>query len=606
MEHTEQTIPALLQRNASEFGDLPAITSLDDPEAGTLSWAEFRGEIAVLARGLAHFGLRPRDRMLIQASSRPEHWIADLAAVHISAIPSTVYATLSPEQIEYVARHSSARIVVLEGAEQLERWRAVLDELPELAHVVLLDPAAVPENDSRFVSWAALRANGAELHEADPEAFERGLANIRPDDPIAMIYTSGTTGPPKGVVLSHRNVVHEADAVETMHETPMHPSNIAYLPLAHIAERELSIYIPIFKAGHVHTLADPTAVVGALGKVHPTGFFGVPRVWEKVATGLRGMVAGAPEERKEALSAATELVREGYRLRNEGKEVPDDLAARIAEADRTVIGGIRQLLGLDNVRTAVSGAAALPVDVLHFLAGFGIEIMEVWGLSETTGAATANTARSFRAGTVGRPVPGVQVRTGDDGELFVRGPIVFPGYLAEDGSIRSATDADGWLPTGDIGTIDEDGFVTITDRKKELIITSGGKNIAPTQVEGLIRQHPLVGQVAAIGNGRPYLSALITLDEEAVPAWASANGIEQSDPAALASHPRVLEALDDAVAAANERLARAEQIKRYRVLPATWTPESGEVTPTLKLKRAVIGERYRAEIETLYQTGEAR
>ncbi|MBN6033947.1 long-chain fatty acid--CoA ligase [Amycolatopsis sp. 195334CR] len=598
-----QTIPKLLARNATEHGDRPALTSLDDADLPTLTWAALRDEIAAVARGLGELGLGTGDRMLIMAANRPEHLVADLAATHLAAIPCTAYSTLSPEQIEFVATHSAAGVVVLGGATEIERWSTVFDDLPALRHVVVMDADAVPSDDKRFVSLAEVRTRGAELHAADPSVFEQTWQRISPDDPLSMIYTSGTTGEPKGVVLSHRNAIHEAYAVHHLHDTPMHVDTVGYLPLAHIAERELSLYMPITYAGHVHTLADPSGIVAALGRVRPQGFFGVPRVWEKMVAGLRNMLAAAPEENRKALTAANELLQEGYKLRSAGKEVPAELAERIAQTDEAVLAPVRKMLGLDRLLLASSGAAALPVEVLYFIAGLGVEIEEVWGLSETTGAATSNTASGFRAGSVGRPVADVEVKVGEDGELLVRGPIVFLGYLQPDGSIKSAVDEEGWLATGDIGTVDEDGYVFITDRKKELIITSGGKNIAPTRIEGLLKEHPLIGQAAAIGDSKPFISALIVLDDEIAPGWAAANGIElkdAADPAELAAHPGIRAEIDRAVESANNRLARVEQIKKYHLLPKAWTPETGELTPTLKLKRRVINERYGPAIADLY------
>ncbi|MBK1785916.1 AMP-dependent synthetase/ligase [Prauserella cavernicola] len=600
-ETDKLTIPQLLRRNATEFADKPALTSLDVEDAPTLTWSQLRDEVAAVAAGLAGLGLSSGQRMIIMAPSRPEHLIADLAATNLGAIPCTAYSTLSGEQIAYVVNHSSARIAVLAGQSELDRWLPVLDQLPRLEHVVVLDPVELPAGDTRFLRFAELRERGLARHEADPEVLERATAAIAPDDPLSMIYTSGTTGVPKGVVLSHRNAIHEALAVHSLHSSRMHMKNIAYLPLAHIAERELSIYLPIVYAGHVHTLGDPAGLVGALGRVHPDVLFGVPRVWEKMVAGLKNLLAGVPEERRTALLEANELLQQGYKLRSAGEEVPAELAARIDEADRTVLAPVRQMLGLDNLALASSGAAALPIEVLYFIAGLGVEIQEVWGLSETTGAATSNTAEGFKAGSVGRPLADIEVRIGEDGELFVRGPIVFPGYLQEDGSIERATDAEGWFPTGDIGTIDDDGFVTITDRKKELIITAGGKNIAPTRIEGLLKEHPLIGQAVAIGDGKPYVTALVVLDDEIAPGWAASKGIDAAEVADLASHPEVVAEIDRAVEAANERLARVEQIKRYRLLTKAWTPESGELTPTLKLKRRIISQRYEPDIVALYE-----
>ncbi|MFJ4100981.1 AMP-dependent synthetase/ligase [Amycolatopsis japonica] len=595
-----QTIPALLHRNAQEFGDLPAVTSLDIEGKPTLTWAEFRTAIAEVSRGLAGLGLGVRDRMLIMAPSSPEHLIADLAAAHLGAIPCTAYATLSPEQIGFVARHSAADVVVLAGADELDRWSQVLDDLPALRHVVLLDASVIPQDDKRFLSFADLRAAGAEAHAADPEAFETAWSAITPDDPLSMIYTSGTTGDPKGVVLSHRNAIYQAVAVQKLHDSPMHATNIAYLPLAHIAERELSIYMPIVWAGHVHTVGDPTGVVGALGQVHPKSFFGVPRVWEKMVAGLKNLLGSLPEEKRNGLIGANELLQKGYKLRSDGEEVPPELAEKIAQTDAAALAPVRAMLGLDQIEVASSGAAALPVEILYFIAGLGVEIQEVWGLSETTGAVTSNTPTAFKAGSVGRPLEGIEVKVAEDGELLVRGAIVFLGYLQADGTIKPDVDADGWLATGDIGTIDERGFVTITDRKKELIITSSGKNIAPTKIEGLLKEHPLIGQAVAIGEKRPYVTALIVVDDEIAPGWATANGIQLAEGESLADNAEVRAEIEKAVEAANARLARIEQIKRYHVIPKAWTPETGEVTPTLKLKRRIINDRYAPTIADLY------
>jgi long-chain acyl-CoA synthetase len=596
----DQTIPKLLRRNATEYGDLPAVTSLDVEGQPTLTWAAFRDEIAVVARGLADLGLSAGQRVLIMSPNTPEHLVVDLAAAHLAAISCTAYSTLSPDQVRYVARHSAAEIVILAGAAELARWQPVLDDLPALRHVVMIDAEAIPAGDKRFLNLAEVKAKGAELHAADPGVFERTWEVIGPDDPLAMIYTSGTTGDPKGVVLSHRNVIHQALAVDALQGIPMHGTSVSYLPLAHIAERELSLYLTIVWAGHVHTLVDPGGVVPALGKVRPTGFFGVPRVWEKLAAGLKNMLGGVPEDRRNALLAANNLLQEGYKLRSAGKEVPAELAAKIAETDKAALAPIRAMLGLDKLVLASSGAAALPVEVLYFIAGLGVEIQEVWGLSETTGAVTSNSKDAFKAGSVGRVLADVEVKLAEDGELLVRGPIVFLGYLQVDGSIKPDVDEDGWLATGDIGTIDENGYVTITDRKKELIITSSGKNIAPTKIEGMLKEHALVGQAVAIGDDRPYVTALIVLDDESMPGWAAANGVEVPEGTSLADHPKVREEIEAAVESANSRLARIEQIKRYQVITTAWTPESGELTPTLKLKRRVINERYAPAITDLY------
>ncbi|MBL7499260.1 long-chain fatty acid--CoA ligase [Frankia sp. CNm7] len=590
------TLPLLLRRNAEEFGALPALTAGDV----TLTWAQLRADALAAARGLRALGLRRGDRMMIMMSPRVEHWVVDLGAAHLAAIGCTAYQTLSAEQIGYVAHHSGATVVVLEGADEVRRWAPALDALPALRAVVVVDPAAVPAGDGRFTSWADLLDTGRRLHAADPAVIEDTWPTITPDDPLCMLYTSGTTGDPKGVVLSHRNAFYEAAAVDLAAPTPMHAASIAYLPLAHIGERELGIYRAAYKALHVTVCADPAQVVPALARTRPPAFFGVPRVWEKLAAGLRMQVGALAEPQRSAILRAHAVAAEAFRVEGSGGTLGAERAAALAEAEQAVLRPLRTRLGLEELRWASSGSAPIPVEVLEYLAGFGIRVLEVWGMSETTGCATVNRPDAFRVGAVGRAIPGVDVRLADDGEILVRGPIVFLGYLDADGRIAPAVDEDGWLATGDIGTFDADGFLTITDRKKELLITSSGKNIAPSKIEGLLRAHPLVGQAVAVGDRRPYVTALITLDEEAAPLWAKAQGLAAVTAGELAAEPAVRDELDRLVQTVNERLARAEQIKRYELLPQTWSPESGELTPTLKLRRRVILDRYADEIAGLY------
>ncbi|MGI5241956.1 AMP-dependent synthetase/ligase [Dactylosporangium sp. CA-139066] len=587
------TIPALLDRNARDHGDLPALTALGSPD--TLTWAQLRDRVAALALGLHATGLRTGDRMLILMANRPEHWLADLAAVHLGAVPATAYATLSVEQLRYLAAHSRARLVVAENAAELDRIRKAVADLPQPPRIVIVDGDA----DPAVVSLAEVEAAGAAALAAEPARFDELWRAVRPEQPVTLLYTSGTTGDPKGVLLSHANVVAQAEVLEVTVPVPDHSPTLAYLPLAHIAERMLSVYNAVYRAGHVTTCPDAAQLAAGLAAVRPLTFFGVPRVWEKMVAGLQAFLAAADPAVRAAFEAASAATLEAFDLREAGEPIPAELAARVAALDERVLQPVRARLGLDRVAWAGSGAAPIPVAVLRFLAGAGLHVLEVWGMTETTGTATVNTPDAFRTGTVGRINPGMQLRIGEDGELQVRGPLVCLGYLRPDGGVEPAADADGWLATGDVGTLDADGFVTITDRKKELIITSGGKNIAPAQIENLLRAHPLIGQAVAIGDRRPFVTALIVLDEDAAPAWARARGLAE-DLAALAGDPALLAEIGAAVDAANARLSRPEQVKAFRVLPSTWRPETGEVTPTLKLRRRVIVERYAEAIDALY------
>ncbi|MFF3484328.1 AMP-dependent synthetase/ligase [Streptomyces sp. NPDC002701] len=590
------TIPALLRRNAQQFAELPALTTGIGPDAGTLSWSQLRAEVAALARGLTVLGLKQGDRMLIAMPRRAEHWIADLAAIHLGALACSTYDTLSSEQIAMLARHSAAAVVVLQGKQEMDRWQPVLKELPHLRAVVVLDWEAAPPDDPRFVSYAAVRG----AVPPDDTAFEALTDAVTPDQPLALVYTSGTTGEPKGVVLTHRNVIYESLMQDQLVPVPQHPRSLAYLPLAHIAERVLGIYMPICNAGHVTICPEPDQLLPALLAVRPQGFFGVPRVWEKLAAGLQTKLAALDGQQTDAVAQAQKIALEVYRLRCDGKDIPAQLTEPLEHLDEQVMRPLRAAVGLDDCRRAVSGAAPIPVSVLEFLASVGLPVYEVWGLSETTGAATVSTPEVFAPGSVGRPGPGIEVREGDDGELFVRGPVVFAGYLQDDGRIESATDEQGWLPTGDVGTVDSRGLVTITDRKKEIIITDAGKNIAPTRIESLLRAHPLIAHAAVIGDRRRYVTALLVLDAETAPLWAKAKGITECDLGALAGNPVVSAVLDGAVAEANAVLSRAEQVKKHRVLAGPWTAESGELTPKMSLRRRAIDELHAAVIESMY------
>ncbi|MEN3615295.1 AMP-dependent synthetase/ligase [Plantactinospora sp. ZYX-F-223] len=589
------TVPALVHRNADAFGDLPALSCLGRDE--TLTWAELYQRVTVLARGFSALGVQPGDRLLLMMGNRPEHWLADLAAVHAGAVPCSVYPTSSPEQLGFVARHSRARALVVENAAMLDRWRNLLGELPELRLVVVVD---APPGDDGVVALEQVAAAGDRAHRADPGAFRRVWSAIRPADPVTLLYTSGATGDPKGVALSHHNVIYQAAVLEEAISVAAHPHTVAYLPLAHIAERMLGIYQPVYRGAHVTACPDPSQLTAALQAVRPVQFFGVPRVWEKIAAVVQAQLAAAEAPIRSAYETASAAARTAFEHRAAGRPVPPDLAAQLATFDAKVLRPIRAKLGLDRLEWASSGAAPIPVDILFTLAGLGIDVLEVWGMTETTATVTVNLPEAFCPGTVGRPNPGMDLRLAADGEILVRGPLVCLGYLGADGEVEPVTDADGWFATGDVGTLDDEGYLTITDRKKELIITSTGKNVPPTRVENLLRLHPLVGHAMAVGDRRSHITALVALDPESLAAWAVRHDADPSDVATLSKDERVLAEIAAAVAAANAKLARPEQVKAFRVLPSPWTPESGELTPTHKLRRRVIADRYDTEIAALY------
>ncbi|WP_432185551.1 AMP-dependent synthetase/ligase [Streptomyces tendae] len=593
-----RTLPRLLARNARDYPRLPGL-SWQPPEGDgngdwtTLTWAEIHEHTQRLAAGYAGLGVDRGDHVLMMMANRPEHWLSDLALVRLGAVPVSVYGTAAPEQISHIARNCRARVAVVEGADQVRLWEPLLtDADTPLERLVVAEPGG----EGGHVPYAGL------LREPAPERFREELDAASPEDPLTVVYTSGTTGEPKGVVLTHRQVLANALALDAVVELPPHVEHICYLPLAHIAERMLGIYLPCHRASHVYLCADPAAVGTVVRKVRPAQFFGVPRIWEKLCAAVRAVLSLMPAEQREVIDAACAVAREHVGYRERGESPPAELEERYARAREEVLLPLLAAGGLDRVTWAASASAPMPVDVVDFWAGFGVVIMDAWGLTETTGVATTNSPRTgFRLGSVGRPVESVEVRLAADGEIEVRGESVFSGYLRPDGSVRSALDADGWLATGDIGRTDDDGYLWLTDRKKEMIITSTGKNVSPALVENALKEHPLIGQALVHGDRRSYLVALLVLDAEAAPAWAAAHGVEADGTVAgLVAHPAVRAEVDRAVAAANSRLSRPEQVKRYELLAGEWGPATGELTPSLKMRRRVIRDKYAEALAGLY------
>jgi long-chain acyl-CoA synthetase len=606
-EWAGKTLCDALAATADRYGHQPALSDRDgDGPWQTISWAQTRQRALELAAGFAEVGLRPGDHVALMLPNRIEHVLADLGVLHAGGIPLTFYATLAPEQIAFMAADCGATIAVVDGASELARWQQVLSRLPSLRTVIVRDTAACPA-EPLYVSYDALAALGAERHAASPDIVVDRVAGIRPDDPVTLLYTSGTTANPKGVVITHANVLYEVAVNTAGGIAPMHARVVSYLPLAHIAERVLTVYLGICHARHVYFCHDAASqLVGTLTDVKPTAFFGVPRIYEKVMAGIHALLTAERDDgRRAAVAQAMVAGLEYVRSRQYGETTSAELAERFAAADAQVLGPIRALLGLGDAVLA-SGAAPFPPEVATFFAGLGMQIFDVYGMSETTGAFTTNTPQAFRLGTVGRPVPGMEVRIAADGEILTRGPLNTPGYLNLPEQTADLIDADGWLHTGDVGSIDADGFVSVLDRKKELIITAGGENVSPAAVENVLVAHPLIGQALAYGDRRPYLVALLTLDSGVAPAWARAHGIETTSLAELAANPEVLAEVGRAVAAANAKLARVQQVKYWELLPVEWTAESAELTPTLKLKRRVVHAKYADVIDGLYASAGTR
>ena len=581
----------------SRWGDHPALHWKENGDWRTLTWSEYRDRVAAVTLGLRSIGFGPGQFGLIMARNAPEHVIADLGIVHAGGAAISVYNTLAAEQIQYVANHSEASVAFVEDEGFLQKFLAIRESTPNLRTIVLIRGSA-PDG---VTTWDSLIERGQELQAKEPKAFEQSWRAVGPEDTISLIYTSGTTGPPKGVVYSHNNILWTLESVQRF--WAIEPQVlVSYLPLAHVAERFTSQWRGIALGHEVWLCPDPNLLLQFLVEARPTFFVGVPRVWEKLMAGLQAGIAAEPDEvKRQMVQGAIAAAVQAYRLRHEGKPVPDELAAGVERAQSLFVL-LRSKVGLDKCTTAITSTAPCRPEVHEFWAALGMPLYEVWGMSELTGPATVVPMDDHQAPSIGKPMPGVEVRLGEDGELLVRGGNVMVGYYKEPGKTADMIDKEGWVHSGDIAQPGPHGQFKIVDRKKELIITSAGKNISPANLEALAKSSPIIGQAVAVGDGRNFISVLLVLDPQVAPAWAKARGVSAGTMAELVEDEAVIAEIRRALNAANTHLSRVEQFKRFTILPAEWSPESEELTPTMKLKRRVIYSKYSPQIEAMYAT----
>ncbi|HEV2028578.1 MAG TPA: AMP-dependent synthetase/ligase [Candidatus Dormibacteraeota bacterium] len=590
-----KTVCTLFADAVAKWGDRSALRWKEDGEWRSLTWNGYRDEVAAVTLALRSLGFGPGQFGLIMARNVPEHVIADLGIVHAGGAAISVYNTLAPEQVEYVANHSEATVAFVEDEGFLEKFIAIKASTPNLKHIVLVRGAA-PEG---VMSWDSLLAKGRDLYAHSPAEFDRSWKAVGPEDTISLIYTSGTTGPPKGVVYSHNNVAWTLESLRRFLELG-NQTLVSYLPLAHVAERFTSQWGGIFYGHDVWLCPDVNLLLPYLLEARPTEFVGVPRVWEKLMAGLQAGLAAEPDEAKRqmaqgALSAAISA----YRLRRDGQPVPAELAS-VVERAQPLFMLLRSKIGLERCTVPITSTAPCRPEVHEFWAAIGMPLFEVWGMSELTGPATAVPLGDHKAPSIGNAIAGVEVRLAEDGEILVRGGNVMVGYYRDPEKTAEMIDADGWVHSGDIGQLGTDGQFRIVDRKKELIINSAGKNISPANLEALAKSSPIIGQAVAIGDGLKFISVLVVLDPQVAPLWAKAHGIPAAPMPELVEHPLVLDEVRRALTMANTHLSRVEQFKRFTILPTEWSPESEELTPTMKLKRRVIHSKYQAQIEAMY------
>jgi long-chain acyl-CoA synthetase len=569
-----------------------------------ISTVEMVDRVRRLARGLERRGVERGDRVALMAENGP-HWpIVDFATLCRGAATATVYPTLRSDQAAYIVRDSGAKIVFVEDRERLDGLLELRDELPEVELFVLIEGELPPSGSSGAAGVATMRDLDREGEDFDPEAFGDRAHEIGPDDLATLIYTSGTTAEPKGVMLTHGNIV--SNVLAALEAFPIEPwyTALCFLPLAHSYERMVDFLyfyqgVTVAYAESIQTLSED------LGSVKPHCFVSVPRVYEKVLAKIQENVSRSSGTKQKIFGWAEGVARQAlpYRLRR--KSPPGFLGVKLALADKLVFGKIEERLG-GRFEFALSGGAPLAPEIATFFWGAGIEIYEGYGLTETSPVIAVNTPGAVKLGTVGRTIPGVEVRIAEDGEILSRGPNTMKGYWRKPEATAESIDADGWFHTGDIGELDGEGFLKITDRKKEILVNAYGKNVAPAPIENALKASRFVSQVVVIGDRRKFLSALIVPDFDSLAVWAEDRGIDASDREALVADERVRELIGGEVAAVNERLAHYEGIVAWDLLPEEMTIEGGELTPTQKVKRRVVNEKYGREIDAMYAEAEAR
>jgi len=583
------TLADLLPLSAKRYGSAPAVRYKHDGKWVDRSFDQVLEVARSLSLGLIDLGVAKGDKVSILGNTRPEWTYFDFAALSAGAVVVPIYQTNSPEECQYVLENSDAKVVVVEDDEQMEKVRAVRDQLPLLEHVVRMTGSS---EDAISLEDLATRGDARDAAE-----WEARWQSVTKEDICTFIYTSGTTGPPKGCIISHGNYRAMLDMVNETSVIEPEDVTYLYLPLAH--SFALLIQFGSYDLGT--TIAywerDPQKILPNLGELKPTYFPSVPRIFEKIYTAATSGMEKEGGIKKAIFDWSIGVGKKMRTTERSGRKPGFLLRKQYEFADKQVLSKIRGLFG-GNLRLAVSGAAPISPEILRFFDAAGVLVLEGWGMTETSTAATISTPDDFKVGTIGKPFPGCEVKIAEDGEILVKGPNVFQGYYKNEEATRE-TIVDGWLHTGDIGEVEPDGFIKITGRKKDIIITAGGKNITPANLENEIKQHPLVSQCVVVGDRKPYLVALVTLDPEDAVAYAREHSLPE-DPEQLAANADVLKAIEDHVAMINEKFARVEQVKKVAILPRDLSQETGELTPTLKVKRAVVASKHEQEIEALY------
>ena len=591
-DHVKTTVMELLRQTVAAREEQPALKHKRNGRWETLTWKDYAAQIQMVAKAFIALGLEPGKAVSILGNNCPQWFISDIAAIHAGAIPGGIYTTSTSEQCHYIAEHSEANIIVVEDTGQLTKFARLWDRLPDLKAIVMMNGQ---DADARVHAWEDLPGLAAGVTDA---ALEERVQNQQPDDCCTLIYTSGTTGNPKGVMITHHNIVWTAHKIVELCEADHREQLISYLPLSHIAEQMVSLMVPMV-LGCTSWFAESLDQLGDnLREVHPTIFVGVPRVWEKIQAKMVEAGARNPPLKKKIAAWARKQGLAGARALEAGRPRP----ALYPLADKLVFSKVRERLGFERCRLFFSTAAPIAEDTLAFFMSLGLPITEIYGMSECTGPTTVSLPEPhrFRIGWAGPPMPGTELALGECDEIMMRGPHVFKGYYKNEAATRATIDPEGWLHSGDVGEIDATGFLKVTDRMKELIITAGGENIPPQVLESKMKAIPVINQVVVVGDRRKYISALLTLDPAKIAPFAGEAGSRAGDAAAAAACADFRGHLQRQVDAVNTTLPRSWTIKKFVILPEELSVDRDELTPTMKLKRRVILANYAAAIESMY------
>jgi long-chain acyl-CoA synthetase len=586
------SIPRLVQDHGRARPDAPAYFVRRDGAWRPTTWGTYAADVRRAGKALIALGVEPGGTVGIVGFNRPEWTTFHVAGMSVGAAPVGIYTTNAPAEMQYIVDHAESSVVLLEDADQWRKFAQVRARLPRLRHVVMVE-GAPPIDDPLVIPWAEFCAGADRVDDA---TFDARLTAIEPTQLGTLIYTSGTTGPPKGVMLSHRNLAWTAAVAMQIIDVRPTDAVLSYLPLSHIAEQMFTIHGAATAGYAVYFAESIDKVPDNLKEVQPHLFFGVPRIWEKFHAGIAAKLREAPPLKRALVDWAMRVGRRTSALKCAGRQPGGLLALQYALTNRLVYSKLKPAVGLGRARLCVSGAAPIAPDVVEFFSALDLIVHEVYGQSEDCGPTSFNLPGATDLKSVGRPIPGVEVRIAPDGEILVRGPNVFMGYY-KDAAATAETLVDGWLHSGDLGELTSDGFLRITGRKKEIIITAGGKNITPKNIEAALKQSPLINEATVIGDRRKFLTALLTLDPEAAAKFATDHHLNGHS---LHTDPALVAAIERHVESVNAQLARVEGIKRFCVLPRNLTIEDGELTPTLKVKRAVVQEHFKREIEAMY------